>query len=102
MPKMARNRSALHDVLAQGASYRDITVFTGNTQQLAHQCEIWGVYWDFTVQSDTYSTIVITLLYAISGLILGLPPANDRQRYFVTNVSHWLGGASLESALNIV
>ena len=27
MPKMARNRSALHDVLAQGASYRDITVF---------------------------------------------------------------------------
>ena len=27
MPKMARNRSALHDVLAQGASNRDITVF---------------------------------------------------------------------------
>ena len=26
MPKMARNRSALHDVLAQGASNRDITV----------------------------------------------------------------------------
>ena len=27
MPKMVRNRSALHDVLAQGASNRDITVF---------------------------------------------------------------------------
>ena len=27
MPKMARNRSALHDVLAQGASNRDITVY---------------------------------------------------------------------------
>ena len=26
MPKMARNRCALHDVLAQGASNRDITV----------------------------------------------------------------------------
>ena len=26
MPKMARNRSALHNVLAQGASNRDITV----------------------------------------------------------------------------
>ena len=26
MPKMARNRRALHDVLAQGASNRDITV----------------------------------------------------------------------------
>ena len=26
MPKMVRNRSALHDVLAQGASNRDITV----------------------------------------------------------------------------
>ena len=26
MPKMAWNRSALHDVLAQGASNRDITV----------------------------------------------------------------------------
>ena len=29
MPKMARNRSALHDVLAQGASNRDITVLIG-------------------------------------------------------------------------
>ena len=27
MPKMARNRSALHNVLAQGASNRDITVY---------------------------------------------------------------------------
>ena len=27
MSKMARNRSALHDVLAQGASNRDITVY---------------------------------------------------------------------------
>ena len=27
MPKIARNRSALHDVLVQGASNRDITVF---------------------------------------------------------------------------
>ena len=26
MPKIARNRSALHDVLAQGASNRDNTV----------------------------------------------------------------------------
>ena len=30
MPKMARNRSALHDVLAQGASNRDITVIVKN------------------------------------------------------------------------
>ena len=29
MPKMAQNRCALHDVLAQGASNRDITVFSG-------------------------------------------------------------------------
>ena len=28
MPKTARNRNALHDVLAQGASNRDITVYT--------------------------------------------------------------------------
>ena len=28
MPKMVRNRSALHDVLAQDASNRDITVST--------------------------------------------------------------------------
>ena len=27
MPKTARNRNALHDVLAQGASNRDITVY---------------------------------------------------------------------------
>ena len=27
MPKMARNKSVLHDVLAQGASNRDITGF---------------------------------------------------------------------------
>ena len=36
-----------------------------------------------------------------SGLILGLRPANERRRYFVTQsnaVSHWLG-TSLESAL---
>ena len=34
----------------------------------------------------------------ITGLILGLCPANERPRYFVTKISHWLG-ASLESAL---
>ena len=28
MPKTARNRNALHDVLAQGASNRDITVYS--------------------------------------------------------------------------
>ena len=36
MPKMARNRSALHDVLAQGASNRDITVFP----------QIYALYYD--------------------------------------------------------
>ena len=37
----------------------------------------------------------------IPGLILGSRPANERQRYFVSNdVSHWLG-ASLESALSL-
>ena len=30
MPKMAQNRSALHDVLAQGASNTDITVHQNN------------------------------------------------------------------------
>ena len=39
MPKMARNRSALHDVLAQGASNRDITVF--EIQQFYSRKCIW-------------------------------------------------------------
>ena len=35
--------------------------------------------------------------YDIAGLILGLRPANERRRYKVNAVSHWLG-ANLESA----
>ena len=45
-------------------------------------------------------SVVLTAQYITSGLILGLRPANERQRYFVSNaVSHWLG-ASPESALS--
>ena len=40
MPKMARNRSALHDVLAQGASNRDITVDLGQHQRGWHLPDI--------------------------------------------------------------
>ena len=57
MPKMARNRSALHDVLAQGASNRDITVLG-------------------SILHNGCQRICTTL-------ILGLHPANERQRYFV-------------------
>ena len=39
MPKMARNRSALHDVLAQGASNRDITVYNLN-----YMCVMFNSY----------------------------------------------------------
>ena len=35
-----------------------------------------------------------------TGLILGLSPANERHRYFVNTVSHWLS-ANLESAMLI-
>ena len=35
----------------------------------------------------------------VTGLILGLHPANERRRYFCNDVSHWLG-ANLESALS--
>ena len=42
----------------------------------------------------------VKLILEVSGLILGLRPANERRRYFVMT-SHWLG-ASLESALGII
>ena len=35
-------------------------------------------------KSDLYSTNVIAVLHTVSGLILGLHPANDRRRYKVT------------------
>ena len=42
MPKMARNRSALHDVLAQGTSNRDITVYHIDISVCSPPCEsVW-------------------------------------------------------------
>ena len=38
--------------------------------------------------------------YEVSGLILGLPPANERRRYKVAP-SYWLG-ANLEPTLSVI
>ena len=43
MPKMARNRSALHDVLAQGASNRDIMVYLQLSAKPYHLNQYWIV-----------------------------------------------------------
>ena len=56
MPKMARNRSALHDVLAQGTSNRDITVYVNRASAATFQTNTWlcfqgpfsGVYTKFS------------------------------------------------------
>ena len=42
--------------------------------------------------------MVTSNFFHIAGLYLGLHPANERRRYKVNAVSHWLG-ANLESAL---
>ena len=42
--------------------------------------------------------MVTSKFFHIAGLYLGLHPANERRRYKVNAVSHWLG-ANLESAL---
>ena len=53
---------------------------------------------EIIVSASNYQPLVSSLyvLLHISGLILGLPAANDRRRYIVAT-SIWLG-ASLESA----
>ena len=56
MPKMARNRSALHDVLAQGASYRDITVIT-------HPCPKIHQRFNFTIKFSAWMSNQIPLSY---------------------------------------
>ena len=54
-----------------------------------HRCKLWSR------MEAGFHGIQLT-----PGLVLGLHPANERRRYFVTT-SHWLG-ANLESALNLV
>ena len=51
MPKMVRNRSALHDVLAQGASNRDITVDSEKTVLLWNKVWNNAVFWRVNYKS---------------------------------------------------
>ena len=115
------NSSVPGEFSAQRPVTRSFDVFFDlhRNKQISKQSRRWwfetlsGSLWRHCVsncvnQSLTRSDWVVALLVSLdhsiltnSGLILGLRPANERQRYFVNDVSHWLV-ASLESALSLM
>ena len=69
MPKMARNRSALHEVLAQGASNRDITV----SQNYTKIWKINGPWWKSAKIWEWSAYICMSTLRLFLCVLLRMP-----------------------------